>query len=81
MHRKNSYVYFVFDLAPCSMQKLHDLHDNKFDSRTTQFFTAQLVLGFAYLRHLDVVYRDLKPDNMVVDFKVSRLIADKYQFG
>eukprot|EP00037_Helgoeca_nana_P002701 m.35599 g.35599 ORF g.35599 m.35599 type:complete len:242 (+) comp12785_c0_seq3:938-1663(+) len=58
------------------MQKLHDLHDNKFDSRTTQFFTAQLVLGFAYLRHLDVVYRDLKPDNMVVDFKGNMKLID-----
>lgn len=52
------------------MQKLLDLHDKRFDSRTTQFFTAQLVLAFEYLRHLDVVYRDLKPDNLVVDFNV-----------
>eukprot|EP00035_Acanthoeca_spectabilis_P039196 m.59900 g.59900 ORF g.59900 m.59900 type:complete len:512 (-) comp9484_c0_seq1:222-1757(-) len=70
------YVYFVFDVAPCTMQKLLDLHDKRFDSRTTQFFTAQLVLAFEYLRHLDVVYRDLKPDNLVVDFNGNMKLID-----
>eukprot|EP00038_Savillea_parva_P027740 m.61209 g.61209 ORF g.61209 m.61209 type:complete len:502 (+) comp8009_c0_seq1:26-1531(+) len=70
------YVYFVFDLAPCSLEKLHDVHGKRFDSRITQFFAAQLVLAFDYLRNLDVVYRDLKPDNLVVDVKGNLKLID-----
>lgn len=53
---------------------------------STRFYTACVVAAFTYLHDLDVVYRDLKPENLlldaagylkVVDFGFAKVIADR----
>ncbi|KJE96019.1 cAMP-dependent protein kinase catalytic subunit isoform 3 [Capsaspora owczarzaki ATCC 30864] len=60
-------LYFVIEYINGGEMFTH-LHRNKhFSYEISKFFAAEVILALEYLHNLDIVYRDLKPENLLID--------------
>ncbi|KAJ3123245.1 hypothetical protein HK098_002083 [Nowakowskiella sp. JEL0407] len=62
-------LYMVFEL--CDNGTLMDININKtetpFTEDTARYFFRQIILGIEYLHDHNIVHRDIKPDNLLID--------------
>ncbi|KAJ3227679.1 hypothetical protein HK099_000784 [Clydaea vesicula] len=48
----------------------------RFPAEVAKFYAAEVVLAFEHLHERDIIYRDLKPENLLVDSKGNIKITD-----
>ncbi|XP_021942066.1 protein kinase DC2 [Zootermopsis nevadensis] len=66
-YRDSTYLYMLFDYV-CGGELFSYLRNaGRFGTSTANFYTAEIVLALEYLHAQSVVYRDLKPENLLLD--------------
>jgi len=64
--KDNSNLYLVLDFEQGGEMFTHLRKQKKFSEVQARFYCAQVVMAFEYLHYLEIVYRDLKPENMLL---------------
>ena len=60
-------LYFIMDLIQGGDLLYHLRLHNRFDDEKTRFYIAELILILEFLHENNVIYRDIKPENILID--------------
>ena len=75
-HNENS-LFLLFDLASGGDLKFHlRSGQGRFPMERTRFYAAEIALGLDHIHSHDYVYRDLKPNNILLDVSGHAKISD-----
>jgi len=69
-------LYMLMEYVPGGEIFSHLRRAGRFPNETTRFFAASIVLAIQYLHSKDIVYRDLKPENLLLDQRGYLKITD-----
>jgi RAC serine/threonine-protein kinase len=61
-----SKLYFILDYVNGGELFFHLQNQKKFDPERVKFYCAEIVLGLKYLHEKGILYRDLKPENVLL---------------
>jgi serine/threonine protein kinase len=71
-----AFIYFLFEYV-CGGELFSLLRQViRFDSETVRFYSSQLLLSVEFLHNKGIVYRDIKPENILIDRKGYLKLTD-----
>lgn len=69
-------LYLILQYAPGGELFTHLASERMFDEDVAAFYTAQIACALTHLHKSGIVYRDLKPENCLLDEKGNLLLTD-----
>lgn len=74
--QSNDKLYFVLDYCAGGELFFHLGKLGKFPEPRACFYAAEITLAISYVHKLDIIYRDLKPENVLLDAKGHVRLTD-----
>lgn len=69
-------LYLVLGFCPGGELFFHLSRAGRFSEGRTRFYACELVLALEYLHSLEIIFRDLKPENVLLDADGHALLTD-----
>jgi hypothetical protein len=83
-YQTKNYVSFLLEKA-LGGELAQVIHTNKWNSKCAKYYSACVILAFRHMHERNIIYRDLKPENLLLDdhgfLKVTDLGFAKYELG
>lgn len=74
--QNDSFLFLVMDYYPGGNLAEHLKKQGCFSEEKSKIYTAEILLAIEELHKRDIIYRDLKPENVVLDEKGHALLID-----
>ena len=71
-----SYVFFAMKFKQGGELYHHLRKATRFEESSTKFYACQILSGLAYLHSMNIMYRDMKPENVLLDENGNACLAD-----
>jgi len=69
-------LYMILDYINGGELFYHLSDAERFDEERARFYAAEILLALGYLHSLNIVYRDLKPENLLLDMNGNICLTD-----
>lgn len=69
-------LYFVMDFLNGGELFFHLRRDVRFDESRSRFYAAEMILALGCLHSNGIIYRDLKPENVILDSEGHLKLTD-----
>lgn len=80
-------LYLLLEYVPGGELFTHLRRAGRFSNAMTRFYTSEIFLAVEYLHSQNIIYRDLKPENLlldkfghikITDFGFAKRVEDRY---
>ena len=69
-------MYLLFEYVPGGELFSYLRKEGRFGNDHARLYAAEIILAFEYLHSMNIVYRDLKPENLLLSAKGHMKITD-----
>jgi len=72
----NDKLFLILDYCPGGDLAEHLSNEKRFSEERAKIYLCEIILALEDLHKRDIIFRDLKPDNVVLDYEGHAMLTD-----